>query len=384
MVRPKPSTAAAWLTILQALPSEIITSLPNANVADALGRMASVTLERIEGEGVYIQVRGTEPRLTNVTINGITIPSPEPAARQIRLDVIPADLVQSVEINKTLSPNIDGDGIGGSVNWITKSAGEYPTFNLYGLGGYDPILGGRLNNQFGATIGHRFGKSKKLGLLFGGSSDYNGRGIDNEQPAIDTLSTFTKPVYDNNTIREYRYYRNRWGFTGTADYKLGDGSNIYIKGLYSNLQDYGDTWYYEPQATAAPKFYTSSKRPDASISGYSVGARKQFTSSLLVFGKFPQPGLMNSIPPVTPKPTFPGSAASSMRLRSLRADQHHGPTLRRRLRRGRLAPRGRFQLGLQGHHNFNRHDCPAEPRRRRFLLDQLSHQLALRYLPVRR
>ena len=58
--------------ILQVLPAEVITSLPNANVADALGRMPSVTLEKIEGEGVYwVQVRGTEPRLTNVTINGI-------------------------------------------------------------------------------------------------------------------------------------------------------------------------------------------------------------------------------------------------------------------------------------------------------------------------
>lgn len=269
--------------ILQVLPAEIITSLPNANVADALGRMPSITLERIEGEGVYIQVRGTEPRLTNVTIDGITVPSPEPDVRQIRLDVIPADLVESIEVNKTLQPNIDGDGIGGSVNLITKTAGEFPTLNLFGLGGYDPILGGRGNDQFGGNIGHRFGKKKKLGILFGGSTDYNGRGIDNEQPAIDPLSTFSKPIYDNNSIREYRYYRNRWGFSGAVDYKLGDNSNIYFKSLYSNLQDYGDKWYYEPQVTGEPKFYTSSKRPDASISSYAVGGQKQFTSSLLTW-----------------------------------------------------------------------------------------------------
>ena len=102
--------------ILQVLSAEVITSLPNANVADAIGRLPSVTLGRDEGEGVYVQVRGTEPRLTNVTINGITLPSPEPTVRQVRLDAIPADLVDSVEINKTLQANIDGDGIGGSVN----------------------------------------------------------------------------------------------------------------------------------------------------------------------------------------------------------------------------------------------------------------------------
>ncbi len=269
--------------LLQVLPAEVITSLPNANVADALGRLPSVTLERIEGEGVYIQVRGTEPRLTNVTIDGITTPSPEPTVRQIRLDVIPADLVESVEINKTLAPNIDGDGIGGSVNMKTKTAGEFPTLNLYGLGGYDAILGGRINDQFGGTLGHRFGKQRKLGLLFGGTYDYNGRGIDNLQPALDPNSTFSQPLYTSNTIREYRYYRNRYGFAGTADYKLGEFSSIYFKALYSNLQDYGDKWYYSPASAGAAKFYTSSKRPEASIGSSSFGGRKQFQSSLLTW-----------------------------------------------------------------------------------------------------
>ncbi len=267
--------------VLQVLPAEVITSLPNANVADALGRLPSVTLERIEGEGVYIQVRGTEPRLTNVTIDGLTVPSPEPTVRQIRLDVIPADLVESVEINKTLAPNLDGDGIGGSVNMKTKTAGEFPTLNLYGIAGYNQILGGRYNDQFGGTVGHRFGKARKLGILFGGSYDYNGRGIDNFQPAIDPASTFAQPIYDNNTIREYRYYRNRWGYAGSADYKLGAFSSIYLRALYSNLQDYGDKWYYSPAATGAAKFYTSSKRPDVSISNVALGGSHQLPSALL-------------------------------------------------------------------------------------------------------
>jgi TonB-dependent receptor len=269
--------------IMQVLPSQIITSLPNANVADAVGRMPSVSLERIEGEGVYIQVRGTEPRQTNVTIDGISIPSPEPTVRQIRLDVIPADLIESVELNKTLMPNIDGDGIGGSVNLRTKLAGEFPTLSLYGIGGYDSILSGRDSYQYGGTTGYRFGKKKQFGVLFGGSKDYNGRGIDNEQPALDPLSTFAKPIYDNNTIREYRYYRSRWGFTGNFDYKINDSTSIYFKSIYSNLKDYGDKWYYEPVSNAAPKFYTSSKRPDASIASYLFGNRKQFTSSLLTW-----------------------------------------------------------------------------------------------------
>ena len=61
--------------IVQVLPADVIRSLPNANMADALGRLPSVTLERDEGEGKYVQIRGTEPRLTNTTIDGINVPS---------------------------------------------------------------------------------------------------------------------------------------------------------------------------------------------------------------------------------------------------------------------------------------------------------------------
>src|SRR5216684_8075669 len=134
--------------ILQVLPAEVITSLPNTNVADALGRLPSVTLERDEGEGKYVQIRGTEPRLTNVTINGVNVPSPEGGVRQIKLDVIPANLVESVEINKTLSANQDGDAIGGSVNLVTKTPADKPYVSLLGIGGYTPIANGRDLFQF--------------------------------------------------------------------------------------------------------------------------------------------------------------------------------------------------------------------------------------------
>lgn len=286
--------------ILQVLPASVITSLPNANVADAIGRFPSVTLYRIEGEGVYVQVRGTEPRLTNITVDGITVPAPEPMVRQVRLDVIPSDMVDAIELNKTLSANQDADGIGGSINLRTKAASERPTYTMYTNGGYTPILDGRAAAAAGGTAGQRFGAGKRFGVLVNGSYDYNGRGIDNIQPALDPLSSFSQPFYDNNTIREYRYYRYRYGIDGSADYKFNEASSIYAVGLYSDLKDWGDKWYYEPQSTAlscpssaagacagganvvlssstasspAPKFYTSSKRPNASVGTLILGGR---------------------------------------------------------------------------------------------------------------
>ena len=219
--------------ILQVLPAEVITSLPNANVADAIGRLPSVTLERDEGEGKYVQIRGTEPRYSNVTIDGVNVPSPESDVRQIKLDVIGSDLVESVEINKTLLANMDGDGIGGSVNLRTKTAGDQPMISLYGLGGYTPIQNGRSADQFGGTVSQRFGKDKRLGILFGGTYDWNGRGIDDLEPAPTVLqcdpgncsgnasrtpSNFG--TYNTMDIRLYTYYRTRYGFTGSVDYKF--------------------------------------------------------------------------------------------------------------------------------------------------------------------
>lgn len=243
--------------ILQVLPVEVITSLPNTNIADAVGRLPSVTLERDEGEGKYIQIRGAEPRYNNVTINGIEVPSPESGVRQIKLDVIPANLIDSVELNKTLSASQNAGAIGGSVDLVTKTAEEKPTIYLNGIGGYTPIVGGRSLSEFDGYVGQRFGASKKLGVLFGGSYDWNGRGINDVEPvpvaipcgggcdsANPTAPFF--PTYATEDIRDYRYNRTRYGFTGNVDYKLNDISGVYVRFLYSHFDNFGDRWLFTP------------------------------------------------------------------------------------------------------------------------------------------
>jgi len=233
--------------VLQVLASDVITSLPNANIADAVGRLPSVSLERDEGEGKYIQVRSLEPRLTNATIDGVNVPSPEPGVREIKFDAMPADLVDSVEVNKTLQANMDADGIGGSVNIVTKTAGERPTLSFMGLGGVSPILGGRNVWQGAGTVGQRFGHDKRWGVLVGGSYDWNGRGI-NDIESVPDIATLTDGTtarwFDSQDLRNYQYKRSRSGITGSGDYKLGQGSDIYIRGIYSSFRDFGDKWVY--------------------------------------------------------------------------------------------------------------------------------------------
>jgi len=286
--------------ILQVLPSEVITSLPNTNIADAVGRLPSVSLERDEGEGKYVQIRGTEPRLSNVTVDGVHLPSPE-NVRNVKLDAIPSDLVDSVEVSKTLSANQDGDAIGGSVNLVTKSATDEPYLSLLGMGGYTPIDSGRWLDQFSATAGQRFGKDKKLGILFGGSYDWNGRGINDIEPSVD-LNPVDNPggtffpgpnAYD---YRDYWYDRTRYGFGGTVDYKLGEFSSIYVRGLFSEFNDFGQDWIYSPtvgsfasatattalsNADGTSSFAQVTRKPEQRIFNIVTGARHDIGKTIV-------------------------------------------------------------------------------------------------------
>ena len=265
--------------ILQVLPADVIVSLPNANIADALGRMASVSVERDEGEAKYVQIRGTEPRLSNTMVDGVTIPSPESGVRQIKLDTIASDLVDSVEINKTLQANIDADGIGGSVNLVTKTASDTPTIVLYGVGGYTPIDDGRKADQLGGTIGRRFGANKKLGALIGGTYDYNGRGINDIEPVPTAGDAI--PHSDSMDLRNYVYDRTRWGLTGTLDYNLGQGSSVSLRGLYTNFRNWGDDQIHTLVDGGLPQAGQSRRRPNMVISSLALEGKHNFSSSWL-------------------------------------------------------------------------------------------------------
>jgi TonB-dependent receptor len=271
--------------ILNVLPQTEIIALPNANIADAVGRMPGVTLQRNEGEGEYIQVRGLDPRLTNVTIDGVTVPAPEVAIQQVDLSTIPDDMVQSIELNKTLSANQDADGIGGSVNLVTKTAGAVPYLGMETTMGYTPIENTRYMGKVDTTAGMRFGAAQRWGVIAGAEYDYNGRGINDIEPnpILDPDGSAT-PDYNKVTLRDYRYQRLRWGGTTTVDYKVSDNSTIAAHVMLSDFKDWGDKWYYEVDTNKAPSFYESLRRPDLAIGSLSLEGNHVFKNSWVNWG----------------------------------------------------------------------------------------------------
>jgi outer membrane receptor protein involved in Fe transport len=265
--------------ILNVMPKGVIQSLPNANIADVAGRMPGVSLERDEGEGKYVQVRGTEPRLTNTTVDGVQLPAPEDNVRQFKLDTIPANIVGSVELSKTLSPNQDAEAIGGTVNLVTKRAGDVPTLQLEGFGGFTPIQDTRYLGLVSGTGGMRFGANKRFGILVSGSFDYNGRGIDDIEPSPNDTPV---PSYGSMDIREYRYFRDRLGFGGSLDYKLKEPtSGLFLHYFFSDFKDYGNKWVYTLSDGGAPEFKTSSRLPDYGILAVILGGKHVLSNSWL-------------------------------------------------------------------------------------------------------
>jgi TonB-dependent receptor len=254
-----------------------IQSLPNANIADALGRMPGVTLQRNEGEGQYVQIRGTEPRLSNTTIDGVIVPGPDPQVRQVDLDTIPADLVGSVAINKTLSANQDGDAIGGSVDLRIKQAtSDRPTLAFEGDVGNTPIDGGRPVFLISSSAGMRFGPDKRWGLMLGYSYDLNNRGIDDMEPVPD-FDVNGNLTFDKMYIQQYLYNRTRYGMAGALDYKLNTNSDLYVHGLFSNFRDYGQKFAYQLKEGKHDAYHTSVRRPNLQIADLAIGGNQVFS-----------------------------------------------------------------------------------------------------------
>ena len=216
--------------------SDQMGRFPDASAPEAIQRVPGVALERDQGEGRYIQIRGGSAANTQVTVNGEQVPSPEAEIRQIALDAVPVEVLEAIEVSKAITPDMDAEAIGGSVNLVTKKAPERTLFSIEGAGGYAPIredFSGSGSLTWGART-----SDGRLGFLASGSYNRRYFGSDDLEPAFD----IGDPGPDDDEleelgIRHYTMHRSRLGVTGNLDYRLGEGSDLYLTGLYSQLED---------------------------------------------------------------------------------------------------------------------------------------------------
>lgn len=218
--------------------SDLIGRFPDPNTAEAIQRIPGVSVARDQGEGRYVLVRGTEARLTPVMINGDQLPAPEGSTRAVALDVIPSDQIASIELNKALTPDMDADGIGGSVNLITRRAlSGNRTAKLTLASGYNNLMSDGIF-QGAVTFGERVGDGR-LGYLFSASHYQTDRGSDNNEFAWgdEDFGSGDQVVLGEMELRDYVVTRKRTGASGTIDYQFDAQSSFFVRGIYNRFSD---------------------------------------------------------------------------------------------------------------------------------------------------
>ncbi len=216
-----------------------IGRFPDASAPDALQRVPGVGVQRDQGEGRFIQIRGGAPQLTTVMFNGERIPSPEGDVRQIALDAIPTEILEAIEVSKAITPDMDADAIGGAVNLVTRRAPARQLLSADFAGGY-----GSIRDQGSAKGALTFGNRSadgKLGYLMNGSFSRRNFGSDNIEPEYD-FGDDDAPLGGDDALEELqvRYYdvlRQRAGVNGVLDYRFSSQSSVYLRGLFVQLED---------------------------------------------------------------------------------------------------------------------------------------------------
>ena len=227
--------------ILTAVSADAIGQFPDTNVSESLQRLPGLSIERDQGEGRYVRVRGLGPDFNAVTINGVGVPGPDADRRAVALDVIPSDLLENLTVTKTLTPDMDANSLGGSIDVQSLSAFDRDGF-FYQVtveGSYDENTE-ETSPKFAATASNQFslgGDENNFGVAFGVSSFKREFGSDNVETGGAWDFEDGEARLEEMEQRDYRITRERSGITLNLDYKPNDNTDLYWRNLYSEYTD---------------------------------------------------------------------------------------------------------------------------------------------------
>ena len=211
-----------------------VGKFPDSNIGDALKRINGINVQYDQGEARFGQVRGTSADLTSVTVNGNRLPSAEGDTRNIQLDLIPADMIQTIEVNKVVTADMDGDAIGGGINLVTKNSPSRRILNFMGSTGYTWISE-KPQWNIGGTWGERFFNGK-LGVMASASYQYAPGGSDNTE--FEYVEKKGEIQLKEAQVRQYYVTRERQSYSLSLDYKFNPLHKISFKGIYNRRNDW--------------------------------------------------------------------------------------------------------------------------------------------------
>jgi TonB-dependent receptor len=216
-----------------------IGRFPDSNVGDALKRIPGISVIWDQGEARFGLIRGTEPRLNSVMINGERIPSAEAEVREVQLDLIPSDMVSAVEVNKTLTPDMDADAIGGAVNIVTRAAPAERRISATVGSGYNFLRDEPMSIASG-VFAERFGSDDQFGMVLSGSWFDHNLGSDNVEAEWDEGASGA--FVEEFQIRRYDIRRLRRSLSASFDWRLDDRNTLTLRGMYNHRDDWESRW----------------------------------------------------------------------------------------------------------------------------------------------
>lgn len=225
--------------IISAVNADAIGQLPDTNAAEALQRIAGLSIERDQGEGRFVRIRGVGAELNSVSVNGTQVPAPESGTRAVALDVIPSNLISALVVKKTLTPDMDANAIGGSIEIESINAldrdGLFYTATTEAS--YD-----QQSDQTSPKVAVSGGNTFELGedrLGVAGAISWENRAFGSDNVETDGEWDFEdgKQDLENIEMREYSIERERLGAALNLDYELGMNTSFYLRNLYSEFKD---------------------------------------------------------------------------------------------------------------------------------------------------
>lgn len=220
--------------ITNIIAADQIGRFPDGNIGDAMKRIPGINVQYDQGEARFGNIRGTAPELSSVMINGERVPSAEAEIRSVQLDLVPSDMVQSVEVSKAVTPDMDADAIGGSVNLVTRAAPAGQRVSATLGTGYN-LVAEKPSTNLSLVYGNRFANDK-VGLIVSGSYFNNPLGSDNVEAEWDEDDG--NVFLDELQIRQYYLQRARQSYSASLDFKLAPTHTIFLKGMYNQRNDW--------------------------------------------------------------------------------------------------------------------------------------------------
>lgn len=220
--------------IVSVLSADGIGQLPDINAAEALQRLPGVSVERDQGEGRYVDIRGLGSDLNSVTINGALVPAPDADRRGIAMDVLPAGLIRTLEVSKTLTPDQDANAIGGSVEVKTLSGFDHPgRFVSVETGLSHDSDTDHTTPRAGLIFSDRL-LGDTLGVAAGLSFDRRRYGSND----VETGGEWNGDAIEEFERRRYTLQRDRTAAMFNLDWRPQNGQKYWLESFFSRFTDH--------------------------------------------------------------------------------------------------------------------------------------------------